>query len=474
MKYPPSGFPFRSVAAICCLLVPNGVGAQTPGTQQPPSQAERPKQGFIRRYTEDWRVLRDLGDSRYLDRIRDIPVGDGSLTFGGSLRLRFENFQDFGAGTRDDGYLLSQIRLHANYWITDDLRVYGESISAFSTPRDLPGGRRGIDSNDLDLQQGFAEYTFGIDGGKVSVRAGRHALLLGKQRLVSPLPWANAFRSWDGVQAIASVGDWTITPFFTFFAPTQKHDFDSADDDIKFWGVYGTGALTDELQGDIYVLGLNNDNQRAFNGTAGTEDRYTVGFRVGLPKGKDAFDADVEAAVQVGEVGAGDVTAFFIDSEFGYTLKDTKFSPRLFGGAGISSGDSGAGGDVGTFNQLFPLGHAYNGYADQLGRQNLIETRVGAQLKLGQRTNMRVAGHLFWRHSDNDAVYNVGGGVLRADGGSDSRYVGGEVDLTVNHKTDFGLVLEAGYSHFFAGTFFEQTGTSNDVDFFYLQGIYVF
>ena len=39
----------------------------------------------------------------------------------------------------------------------------------------------------------------------------------------------------------------------------------------------------------------------------------------------------------------------------------------------MGSGDDEPGGDVETFNQLFPLGHAYFGYIDLIGRQNALD-----------------------------------------------------------------------------------------------------
>ena len=118
-----------------------------------------------------------------------------------------------------------------------------------------------------------------------------------------------------------------------------------------------------------------------FNGTTGHEDRYTIGGRVfGASHG---FDYEVENAYQFGHVGSGDVSAWMIATEGGYTLK-APLTPRLWLGFDYASGDDGAGGDVGTFNQLFPLGHAYFGYIDAVGRQNIVDLHPGASIKCGE------------------------------------------------------------------------------------------
>jgi len=152
-----------------------------------------------------------------------------------------------------------------------------------------------------------------------------------------------------------------------------------------------------------------------------------------------------------------------------YPLPDCPASSRVHLGFDYASGDHSPGGNVQTFSHLFPLGHAYLGYADVIGRQNIIDASAGMTGKPFDRMTAAVTGHLFWLADDSDALYNAGGGVARAAvAGADSR-VGSEIDVTV--KYSFGPHTKglAGYSHFFAGDFIKQTGPSNDIDFVYLQ-----
>ena len=109
-----------------------------------------------------------------------------------------------------------------------------------------------------------------------------------------------------------------------------------------------------------------------------------------------------------------------------------------------------------------------------------IDLHPGAEVVLLQnksvarKLTLRGDYHLFWRASDADAVYNAAGGVLRADNGSDASYVGSEIDLLLNWQIDRHLSSYLGYSHFFAGDFIEQTGPSDDIDFFYAALTYTF
>ena len=62
------------------------------------------------------------------------------------------------------------------------------------------------------------------------------------------------------------------------------------------------------------------------------------------------------------------------------------------------------GGDVGTFNQLFPLGHAYLGIMDFVGRQNVEAVSLGVVLTPWKRGRVSVQGHGFWRARVEDAL----------------------------------------------------------------------
>lgn len=139
--------------------------------------------------------------------------GDVWLGLGGQFRQRLEVWNNFNFGAPsaakdDDTYLLSRVHAHADLHLGRNVRVFAEALSALSTSRDLPGGRRTLDVDQLDLQNGFVEWNsrgYGQDGWRL--RAGRQKLLLGSQRLVSPLDWANTRRQFDGVTASWAGGD---------------------------------------------------------------------------------------------------------------------------------------------------------------------------------------------------------------------------------------------------------------------------
>lgn len=76
--------------------------------------------------------------------------------------------------------------------------------------------------------------------------------------------------------------------------------------------------------------------------------------------------------------------------------------------------------------------------------------------------------HNFWRADEDDGLYNAGGGLSRAGSLGTSKGVGSEIDLTFKYAFSKRAVCVLGYSHFFAGDFIEESGSSNDIDFAHL------
>ncbi len=441
--------------------------------------AERPPWKFLR-FQEDWSTLKNIPAPQRnhpFDSIKYIPLtADESLwlSLGGRMRFRVETWSNFAfMDANDDTFLLTRIFLHGDLHLGKNLRVFVEGKSAHSSDRDLPGGKRTLDVDVLELQQVFIDIRIPLGADAAfTLRTGRRELLKGKQRLVSPLPWGNTLRHWDGVSGILDIPNWNVEGFWTQFVPVQKYEFNDPDSSNLFFGVYGAGKiLAGQVELDLYWLGIDRDAQ-TFNGTPGEEERHTLGGRL---SGKMArFDYDLEGAYQFGTIGAGDIHAFMIASQIGYSRADWKGQPRLFLGFDYASGDDASGGDVETFNQLFPLGHAYLGFMDFIGRQNNIDFSHGVAVHPVPKMTVAVTGHQFWRADADDALYNAGGGVVRAGSLGASRDVGYEVDLTAKYKFDRHLVGLAGYSHFFSGDFIKESGPDKDMDFVYFQGVYTF
>jgi Alginate export len=428
------------------------------------------------RQGEDWSAFRisdpkvDLFDP--LKRISLNDDGDIWVSFGGRVEARWEAWSNFAFdASNNDDFLLSRALLHTDLHVKEHLRFFIEGKTAQSTSRDLPGGVRTLDRDTLALQQAFVDFKFPLGDSSLTVRPGRQALSLGNQRLVSPLPWGNTLRTWQGLTGVWSRNRWQITGLATVYVPVDKTEFNKPDHGNKLHGLYAKRAPRAGGHG-LELYWLHNEREDVtVNGTSGDERRETLGSRLWGPI-TGLLDYELEAAYQLGEVGSGDVSAWFLAADLGHRFANWAGKPRFWLGLDLASGDDEVGGDVGTFHQLFPLGHAFLGYIDAIGRQNIWDTSVGGQWQLDESSSGSLALHSFRVMDTADALYNAGGAAYRS--GFSSRDVGFEFDALVDRKFGRHSSAYLGYSHFFAGDAIAESGPAEDTDFLYLGVKYTF
>ena len=456
-------------------------------TEKAAGEIKRPalQIGSAGRFNEDWSTLKgvDLSNTDdFWDRLKFIPLTPDQsvwLSIGGQARGRIEHFDQFQFGNsapkRSDTYFLSRIRLNTDLHVTPYFRVYVEGRSALSVDRDL-AGRNSIGFYDqADLLNGFADIMipFGQQAN-VTLRGGRQELIFGSQRLVGPGDFTQIARAFDGAAGIVRFADWTITPFWTQSVIVDKYKFNTSNSDRQLFGIFSTGsAHILPMNLDLYGLGVNNRGT-AFNGTSGREERYTLGARAWGKIAETNFDFEVEGAGQFGRVGRGDVGAGMFTAVLGYNLPVKSLSPHVYLEFDYASGDKKPGGNVGTFNQLYPNGHSYLGYIDYIGRQNIISSSAGITVSPLHDLTLSLQQYFFWRASDRDALYNKSGAVLRPGTGTRARYVGAETDLLANYNFTRHLLGYAGYSYFHTGEFIHKTGRDKNSNFFYAALQYTF
>jgi hypothetical protein len=460
------------------VLVAGGI-CQGQATAPP---ANKPPQYTLSRWDEDYRFLRDpaASDSErdFFDPIKYIRFndkGDIYLSLGGQVRYRYEHFNDFnfGAGPQDDdGYHLIRMLAHADLHVGENLRFFVQGKSALIEDRD--GGPRAVDADEIDIQQAFGEFAFrfNADRDRGMIRAGRQDLIYGAQRLIGVSDWTNVRRTFDGVRGSVGIGNQTIDAFWVRPVIVDKERLNSSDDNTNFAGIYDVISLPDFMREartklDVYFLWLGRDN----TAPASDSDTFTLGTH--LFTNPKPWDLDVEADWQFGDAAeGGDIKAWSIAIEGGYTLSGITWTPRLILGFDAASGDDDpSDGDHETFNQLFPSGHPYFGYIDVIGRQNIVDVHGGINFQFSQGFSVLLEQYFFWRENKNDALYNAQGAPLIGGGLSNSGYIGSEFDALLTWQIDRHWSTYIGYSHFFAGDFVQEagsgTGADNDIDFVY-------
>jgi hypothetical protein len=98
------------------------------------------------------------------------------------------------------------------------------------------------------------------DGHPVYVRGGRQELLLGSQRLISTLDWANTRRTFQGVRAFRRGEQWDADVFWVQPVIPDATSFDQADSEQNFAGTWLTYRAQKGRFLDLYYLYYGNNN----------------------------------------------------------------------------------------------------------------------------------------------------------------------------------------------------------------------
>lgn len=122
-----------------------------------------------------------------------------------------------------------------------------------------------------------------------------------------------------------------------------------------------------------------------------------------------------------------------------------------------------------TFNQLFPLGHAYLGLIDKLLRQNISDINI--RLVTSPTKKLKLIGAMHWMDlaTDNDALYNVAAARLGTPG--TGKEIGEELDLVASYQLNPNFNVQLGYFWFWNGTFIDNNLPRDTATQFYLQTV---
>jgi len=414
----------------------------------------------------------------FFDPIKNIHIGDDwRLTLGGEFRFRMEHETNKAFGATEppsDTFQLYRFLFHADLRYQDMFRVFVQGIQAFDEDRDL--APRGIDENQWDLQQLFFDIRLSSEGCPLTLRVGRQDLQYGAQRYVSPLDWANVRRRFDAVKLFAHGKSWDVDLWYAKPVIVQRKQRDRYDEDLDFYGAYVTYKGIPKHGLDVYAFAIDDTGNRLNpNGKRGDRSIYTLGVRFWGKTG--GFDYDAGLAGQWGHWAGDTVQAWSWTIDGGYTFAGCPWKTRIGAGFDWASGDEHPfDGKVGTFDQVFPLGHKYFGFLDLIGRQNITALNFNLSAwPVAKKVKAAIAQHTFWLNDNKDALYNAGGAPGRRDPtGYSGTEVGHEMDITVVWKIDHHQAVLLGWSHFWESDFIRQTGISEDADLFYLQYAFKF
>lgn len=449
---------------VAGLLTSGYTWAQAP--ENPPS----PPPFKVLRAEEDYRYLRAPDAPRVpLDGMKYLPLtreGTVFLSLGGDVRQRVEFYRhpDWAETPTANTAWLQRYMLHGDLWLWDRARVFLQLKSGWTLWR--YGGPGPLDEDRLDVHQAFVElrpWEHADEG--LQVRLGRQELQFGSARLVSAREGPNVRLAFDGIRTRLRTHHWDVSAFAAWPVATVPGVFDDGPIRTRgFWGLYAVHPLP-VLPGanvDLYYLGTSNELARYAQGE-GREQRHSFGTRWwGTSK---SWDYNLEAVLQVGRFSGAPLLAWTVASDTGFTLQNLPLSPRLGLMADIASGDRDAGDpSLQTFNPLFPRG-SYFGEIGILGPYNFMDLHPVLRLHPTRTLVLTAEWTGFWRQSVADGLYGPSGVLVRPPDGSNSRWVGHQVNFTATWDIGRYVRLYATASRFFTGTFLRSTGPARNVDF---------
>lgn len=461
-----------ALLGMALAAVPQVTAQSAPAGAQTPHEASAATPGLTNlRFTEGYSYLRGPANrsGAWWEPFKYIPLngtGDVYLTLGAELRFREEAYWNFNWGEVPvDNYQWYRILPYADLHLGPYVRLFGQMIGAWTTGKET--GISGVDETGFELLQGFGELKRPLSGdATLTLRVGRQLLSYGSERLISLRYGPNVLRSFDAGLASIEAGSWRVDTFYARPVRNRVGRFnDRFDENRSVWSLYATRTL-DEISPssglDLYYIGYRNTDAE-FNQGSGDEVRHTLGSRF-FGKAQD-WDWNFEGMFQFGSFDGGNIRAWSIASDTGYTITDLTLSPRVGLRANIISGDHNPNSpDLQTFNPLFPRGK-YFGEIGLIGPSNLINLHPNLTLHLNDQWTLSGGAVFYWRESLGDGIYDTGGNIVRPSGGSRARYIGTQADLVLGWEPVRWFSAELAYSVFAPGGFIEDTGPSKIAHF---------
>lgn len=440
--------------------------------------AEQKTPGFKPlRYDEDYSFLVDAAQcTNWWHSVKYIPLAGGRagyLSLGGEARERIEAYENEFFSNHpdaDNAYLLQRYLLHADYHPTEWLRAFGQLQSSLEDGR--PAGPRPTDKDVIDVHQLFADLTWTMrENRRLTLRAGRQEMLYGSERLIGVREGPNNRRSFDAVRVLYRADTLSADAFFSSPVEVDRGAFDNQHiDDLWFWGGYATVPfpVVPGLNLDFYYFGVENPRASYAQGI-GREERHTAGTRFFGNLGR--WDFNHEAIYQFGRFGFGDISAWSVATDHGYTFQEVCGKPRLGLKAAIATGDRNTDNpDLQTLNPLFPRGNYFT-EAALLGPQNFFDLHPCFRFQPAEDWSLDLGADFYWRESLDDGVYSAGGTVIYGGDPTLDRFVGTDVSVVVAWQATRHINLSAAYTHFFAGKFIRQND-GRDVNYGAFWGSY--
>ena len=390
------------------------------------------------------------------------------LHIGGQYRARLEGPIGIGYTGANDFYLLNRFRLNVAIRPEEWLTLFGEvQDSHIFFNHHIANANPYEDS--WTLWQGYVQLG-SSKSGWVDGLAGRQVLVFGDERVIGPSDWLNVGRTFDVARIDLHHPGYLVSVFGSSVVPGDNTYLHRAIPGNNFYRVYGSfNNIIENGTLEPYVLWrvAPPNPQLPEEVGHGHLNEVTIGLHAEgtLPAG---FDYDAEFDGQKGSLGVYSIGAWAGYVGGGKQFSNVATAPRVYFEGNYASGTKNpAGHDWNTFDMLYPSNHDKEGFADQVGRRNIEQFRVGVEEHLTKKWRIRQSFEGFWLATSNDNFYASSGAIAVPAHPGASRHVGNELDLIAEYIMNKGLNFGFGYAHLFAGQFLRTTTRGHDYQYPY-------
>jgi len=398
------------------------------------------------------------------------------LEIGGECRLRYEVLDSqFRVGQVGGDQAMALRTLILTQLKAQPGRLVVEMLDARHYLQDSGSSINNTMVNPFDILQAHFRWDAGdlIPGGTNTVRVGRETLDLGQRRLIARNAFRNTINSFTGIDWLWSAdGGGTIRTFYLL--PVRRLpegsaalldndlEWDTQSFDQQFYGVYGElPKLPGKVRVEAYYLRLKEEADYDLR----DRQLHSPGLRIFRSPVVGQWDLEFESTYQFGQSRLGadlrlaplNHEAFHAHVTLGYTI-ESPWQPRIGVRYDYASGDGDpTDGNNGRFDTLFGARRFEFGPTGIYGavpRANLNSPEYSFALKPVPHLDLSLSHRLLWLAEARDVWAGTG---VRDAGGAAGTELGHQLELRVRWEFLPGNVrLEAGYVHFFNGSFLEH------------------
>jgi len=389
-------------------------------------------------------------------------VWPDKIKVGGEFRLRNENQINYdfnqNSSAQNDSFLLLRTRVYLDLNPADFIQLYamyqdsetlGQDDALVKTP------------DRHKFYQGFVNFKGQMGPLKTRVKVGRQELIYGDQRLIGNNGWNNLARSFDAIVWRLENKDFWLDLWGGRIHPANS----PVSLEYQLASAYAHVNRFPGGELEPYVIFAHSSHAGLNNGPLSV---VTLGARVKAKFLKN-YDYGFEGAYQSGSSNYDLINAGAVHARLGYTFSPS-WKPRVGGEFNFASGDANPkAGHVTLFNNLFPTNHDKYGYMDFFSWRNLYDFRLAFSSEPLSFMKASLDYHAFLLPDPANGVFQANGTQLRAGKAGASHFAGQEVDLLLKFEPIKYFDAWVGYSVFFPGKFFSDTGSSDIAQFAYVQ-----